>query len=386
MLEIRVNVRIDHMLVRPSRRKFGARIVACLLAASCVLAPVTSFGQADGDAEQMQKYVKEATQHFRDKQYAKAGEAFMLAYQAKAEPVLLKNAMVAFYSADDCSSAVKTGFSFLETQKGIDTSDMTADQKVQYDKDIQDTKTVISKCRLAEAELALKRKDVATAKVAIDGIGDFVSGQDDVERLFTVRKQIEEMEKAQNGDGNGNNNGNGNGDGNGDEKSGISNQALIGWVLVGAGAAGGAVTLVTSLNTANDINSFEDDYGERIQGGPTGDPIEGNDDNLEYRIDDCNNLKTEKGGMVDASAGDKNECRSVLESSDKINRRIAIGSTLSGVAVVAGVTLLVLDERNQRKAEEAKKNGEETSRLRDNLIIAPTFGRDSAGAAVLFRF
>ncbi|MEC9398381.1 MAG: hypothetical protein VYE40_18670 [Myxococcota bacterium] len=377
------------MLVRPPRQRLGARMIACLLAASCVLAPVTSFGQDDGNAEQMQEYVKKATQHFRDKEYSKAGDAFMMAYQAKAEPVLLKNAMVAYYTADDCPSAVKTGFSFLDTQKGVDTSDMSADQKVQYDKDIRDTKTVISKCRLAEAELALKREDTVTAKAAIEGIGDFVSGQDDIDRLFSVRKQIEEMEKAQssNGNGNGNNNGNGNGNNNGNdgEKSGISNQALVGWVLVGAGAAGGAVTLVTSLNTANEINSFEKDYGDRIEGGPMGEPIEGNAEKLAFVESDCDRLQKEPGGAA-ADVSDKNECKAVLQSSEKINRRIIIGSSISGAAVIAGVTLLVLDERNQRKAEAAKKNGEETSSLRDNLIIAPSFGRDSAGATVLFRF
>lgn len=340
------------------------RALCAALAASLLLVSTASPVLAqEGDAELMQEYVDRASKAFQQGEYADAGALFMRAYEVKSEPVLLKNAMVAYYSDGDCASAVDKGQMYLDAQKKQGTLDATDAEKRQIDLDKKDAKKVISKCRLRTADIALNQNDLAAAQRAIDGIEAYVVEEDEVKLLVEIKGRVKEMEdsiaaqkrdpvvtpppetsKPQ-------------------DRS-VSNQAIAGWILVGSGAAVLGGTGYRNFKVNNEKKNFEADYGDRIALDRT----------REYEPEDCKNLKVNGNDSRPDSIENQQECRDVLNRTQNANLVHTIGYSVGGALLLTGVTLLVFDNRAKESA------------VLDSLVVSPDVGAGSAGGSVFFRF
>lgn len=288
----------------------------------CFASP--SFAQPKENEETI-KLNKKATEHFQNKEYKLAAEAFEKAEETAntkaAQAVLKKNAVISWYKAKMCPNAVKSAKKFLEYSKKTDIAQ----------KDISDAKVVITKCQIDGAEAALAANKLKDADAALKDVAKYVLKEEDRTRYKVLKTQYDAKRKAE------------------DERQKAlkkklekpkpepktSTQAIVGWSLVGAGAA----TLVgNSIYTVVKNGSIQNDYNDA----------------------GCD--KAEKPG-----------CAAKREDAETAQTLSIVIYSVGAGLVIGGVTALLLDSPEQTDDEES-------------VTWFPIVGKDQAGVGMSFRF
>jgi tetratricopeptide (TPR) repeat protein len=141
---------------------------------------------------------------FAEGDFAEAARKFEQAHSYVPDPILRKNAAIAWFKADHCPEASEAAVFFLLADE------MSARDRVE-------ARSVLGHCRLEQAETALERGDVQRAQAIVERVA-FLETDERVEaRLVAVRMQLSETGAG--------------------SREQISGTETAGWALVAGGAA-----------------------------------------------------------------------------------------------------------------------------------------------------
>ena len=324
---------------------FGGVVALVLFSSSMASA------QQDADAR-MQAFIEEATEHYRNGQYADAARSFEAAYEAKNEPVLIKNAMVAWFADDqNCEMAQARADQYLKlTQLQPGESD-PPEVVAQVNKDKRDAKTVIVKCSIKNATIALSEGRLDDAhELSGVAVANEPQGEDSV-LLAKLQKSIREEEKRirEQQDSS-------------DDREPVmtppaakSNPArTAGFVMLGVGGVGAAAVGGHHLRSFVNSRKFTADDGKYRDAGYA-----------------CNDLDGTAQRDCEESALRVPE---TLRDTDTANdgqygRFLALGYGVSGLVAITGGVLIALNPKEAQRA-----------------VLFPVVGPDMAGAGFSFEF
>ncbi len=323
------------------RRAWFQRVGGALLVAATMCA-MPSVSAAQEDAEQMQQLNAQAVEAFRAGEYERAAVFFLKAYDAKAEPTLIKNAMVAYYTADNCTESEKLALRYLKIQKGKPVESDPPDVQQQVRKDRRDAKTVVVKCRLQRAQAELAAGDPEAARDALDRIELYTPEEADAAVLIDLRDKIEAKEaeaRAKEAEAS--------------EpkpppkKDGMSGRKIAAFSLIGVGAAGLIGTGVYNLSAASRASELTETYP--IPDNATADGPE--DQYCSYTDDPA-------------------ACQDDFDSLQTAGILLPIFYGISGAALVTGGVLLFTGDKDTEQ----------------RVTVAPMIGPGGAGATMRIRF
>ncbi len=235
----------------------------------------------------------DATQKFRDGDYAGAGAGYAQAYKTCEEPTYLKNQMIAFFKGEMCNDALRAANEYAAS---------FPNGEVPYG-DRDDWKKVNMRCRVIMAESMVANKQFDEAEQAINESYAYGPTADDLKRIKTMENQIREGRAAKS-DGK-NTNPDPDPDPGTKTESESSLLPIIGWSALGVGAAIVTVGVILfATGPAADIAKIKEDYCFEA---PCGDkPEYGPDQEAEWQAaaDDASGLVPIyiAGGVI-ASAG-----------------------------------------------------------------------------------
>lgn len=328
---------------------FGGVVALVLFSSSMASA------QQDADAR-MQAFIEEATEHYRNGQYADAARSFEAAYEAKNEPVLIKNAMVAWFADDqNCERAGALANKYLELTATQPSKSDPEEVAAQVKKDKRDAKTVIVKCSIKGAEKALGKLeierddlDVADGHIKV-GYRHQPEGED-VATLETLRDRVVKERIALE-----RKNSNGELPPTVTPAPRSSNSArTAGFVMLGVGGIGAAAVGGHHLRSFVNSRKFTADDGKYRDAGYA-----------------CNDLDGTAQRDCEESALRVPE---TLRDTDTANdgqygRFLALGYGVSGLVAITGGVLIALNPKEARRA-----------------VLFPVVGPDMAGAGFSFEF
>lgn len=329
---------------RTHRLLFGSVVALVLFSSSMASA------QQGADAK-MQAFIEEATEHYRNGQYADAARSFEAAYEAKNEPVLIKNAMVAWFADDqNCEMAQARADQYLKLTQLQPSESDPAEVVAQVNKDKRDAKTVIVKCSIKNATIALSegRLDDAHEFSGV-AVANEPQGEDSV-LLAKLQKNIREEEKRvrdQQGQS-------GNGGPVVPPPTTKSNPArTAGFVMLGAGLVGGAIVGTRHGVIASNASHFAVNGKFVEHGYGCGPDRAGKDAPPECKV----------------AAERVPELARFETTVGKFYRNQAIFYGVSGLVAITGGVLIAMNPKEEK-----------------SMTLFPVVGPDMAGAGVSFEF
>ena len=157
---------------RSSLPSFSAIIISLFL--------FPTLAQAEGDAyETMLDLSDEATELVLDGNFEVGAVTFRQAYQAFADPILLRNEMIAWYRAEDCQNALTPARAFLNTYEA-------------EPQDRNDVQTVQRECHLRLAEEALDEEHQLLAAFHLDSVSTLIQDEDE-EKYRELRSRLHQQ-------------------------------------------------------------------------------------------------------------------------------------------------------------------------------------------------
>ena len=146
-----------------------------MIAAALALAPslARAADAADGVIETAERKAGEGA-------YLEAARLYVAAYELRPEPVLLKNAAVTFFAAEDCPAAERTSKRYLAAA-GPDAPAL----------DGTEARTVLVRCRLRAAEISLAADDPDAAARALTEADAFTPEPAERTRLNALRARVD---------------------------------------------------------------------------------------------------------------------------------------------------------------------------------------------------
>ncbi|RAL22935.1 hypothetical protein DL240_08565 [Lujinxingia litoralis] len=141
----------------------------------CFSATAAAQGE-DPNYERMLELSDEATREVLDGNFEAGAITFRAAYRAYADPVLLKNEMIAWYRAGDCRSALAPVRDFLKSDQALP-------------EDLADVRTVERDCHLNLAEEALNDDDLPLANYHLGELERLHLSTESSERLTRLQAQ-----------------------------------------------------------------------------------------------------------------------------------------------------------------------------------------------------
>ncbi len=145
----------------------------------CFLLLVPTLAQAEGDAyETMLDLSDEATEFVLEGNFELGAVTFRQAYQSYADPILLRNEMIAWYRAEDCQNALTPARAFLNTDEA-------------EPQDRKDVQTVQRECHLRLAEEAFDEEHQLLAAFHLDSVSPLIDDESE-EKYRELRKRLDQ--------------------------------------------------------------------------------------------------------------------------------------------------------------------------------------------------
>ena len=238
------------------KRSLFLASLLCAIGLSCL-------SQSEAWAQQTAADIVEiATDRFGRQDYEGAATAFLSAYELSPDqPVLMKNAVVAWFKADRCDRVVPLAKQYLELQPELGREEEEG-LRLQVIQDRRDANKAIFKCQVKEIESLIARDDLAASKTLLAKTELHSAGGEDAQQLIALREQIKTREAAlapkdtlqvrspaQREQ---------------PASEGRSTQAMVGWALLGVGGAtlvaGGVYSIYTQVAHSGEVpqGEFED--------------------------------------------------------------------------------------------------------------------------------